>query len=399
MSRRRAISLASLAVVVAVGVVPVVSLAAQSKVPSVTLSQPEVELEETFDRISGLRELRDGRVVVTDVLAKSVALADFKAGTVTRIGREGSGPNEYQFPRSLVALPGDTTLIVDVMQRRFLKVLPDGTPSGTIAWPNEMGGVVTVKGADQQGRIYFQGSAFSFGGGGGPAQISERMPDTVPVLRWDRKTQKVDTIARVKGPNLGVNVSGGQNNRSVTIRQQPWSPQDDWSVTPQGAVGIVRVADYHVDWISPTKQVTSGSKVPYAKVKVTEADREEYLRRMRNPRGRMMMTDGGGGPPGGGGPAGARPPQPAEPQVDFPEEKPPFAEQSAMMTPDGQLWVRRSATVGTPTTYDVFDATGKQLRQVVLPKNASVAGFGNGTVYVTRTDEDDLVYLGRYRRP
>lgn len=393
MSRRRAVSLASLAVVVAVGVVPVASLAAQSKVPSVTLSQPEVELEETFDRISGLRELRDGRVVVTDVLAKSVALADFKAGTVTRIGREGSGPNEYQFPRSLVALPGDTTLIVDAMQRRFLRVLPDGTPNGTIAWPNEMGGVATVKGADQQGRIYFQGSAFNFGGGGGPAEITDRVPDTVPVLRWDRKTQKVDTIARIKGPNLGINVTGGQNRRSVMIRSQPWSPQDDWGVTSQGAVGIARVGDYHVDWISPARQVTSGGKVPFTKVKVTEADREEFLRRMRDPRGRMMVSRGGGPPPG------TRPPQAAEPQVDFPSEKPPFVEQSAMVTPDGQLWVRRSATVGTPTTYDVFDATGKHLRQVVLPKSASVAGFGNGTVYVTRTDEDDLVYLGRYRRP
>lgn len=397
MSRRLFTPFASLVSVAAVAIAtiaPFAPIAAQSKVPVTTLGAPEAELAEPFDRVSGVRELRDGRAIVADVLAKSVTLADFKTGTVTKVGREGSGPHEYQFPRSLVALPGDTTLVVDAMQRRFLRVLPDGTPNGTIPWPNEMGGVSSVRGADQQGRIYFQGSPFNMGGGG-PEQFSERgVPDTVPVLRWDRKTQKVDTIARVKGPNLGINISGGQNNRSVMIRQQPWSPQDDWSVTSQGAVGIARVGDYHVDWVSPAKQVTSGAKVPFNKVKVSNADREEYLRRMRDPRGRMMVSRGGGSPP-----PGARPPQLAEPDVDFPEEKPPFVEQSAMTTPDGQLWVRRSAPVGTPATYDVFDVTGKHVRQVVLPKSASVVGFGNGTVYVARTDEDDLVYLGRHRRP
>ena len=35
---------------------------------------------------------------------------------------------------------------------------------------------------------------------------------------------------------------------------------------------------------------------------------------------------------------------------------------------------------------------------VVLRPKSRVAGFGRGTVYVSRLDEDDLVYLERYRR-
>jgi hypothetical protein len=47
----------------------------------------------------------------------------------------------------------------------------------------------------------------------------------------------------------------------------------------------------------------------------------------------------------------------------------------------------------------VFDRTGALVKQVVLNPNSRVVGFGKGTVYVARTDEDDLQYLQRYKQP
>lgn len=357
----------------------------------VQLPPAEREHPESFDRINSLRELPDGRVLVADVAARAVILADLKAGTSTKIGREGSGPNEYQFPRQLVPMPNGETWVADVMQRRFLKLRADGTPNGTVAFPAAMGGVATVKGADTQGRIYFQGSAIRFGDG--PPEVPAQTPDTVPVLRWDPKANTLDTLARVKVPSLGITTGGTSSNRSVMIRQQPWSPEDDWGVTPAGELAIARVGDYHVDRVRPGAAPVRGPAVGHGPVKVTAKDREEYLARARDPRGRMVINRGG--PP----PAGAQAPRLAEPQVDFPETKPPFVAQASHMAPDGQFWVRRSAPAGEPAVYDVFDAKGAPVRQVVLPKGLSVVGVSATSVYTSRQDEDELVYLARHRRP
>jgi hypothetical protein len=70
-----------------------------------------------------------------------------------------------------------------------------------------------------------------------------------------------------------------------------------------------------------------------------------------------------------------------------------------MATPDGSLWVRRSQPQGAPALYDVFDAQGRLVRQVALGKDMRIVGFGATSVYVARTDEDDLQYLLRFRRP
>jgi hypothetical protein len=69
-------------------------------------------------------------------------------------------------------------------------------------------------------------------------------------------------------------------------------------------------------------------------------------------------------------------------------------------TPDGEVWVlrTRSASDKTPI-YDVFDRTGALAKRVTLNPESRVVGFGKGTVYVARTDEDDLQYLQRYARP
>ena len=364
-------------------------LAAQA-VPVVPLGKPEAEFAESFDQVTAVRELSDGRVIVADQFAKTVSLVDLRSGTATAIGREGQGPAEFAMPRALVALPGDTTLVVDPPQSRFLVVPPSGKPSGTLALP--IAGptaLLGVRGADRQGRIYFAGPRFS-----GQIPQDGNLPDSVGVLRWDRARSKVDTIARVKVPSMAVSTGGSGTSRSFMMRQRPMSEQDDWSVTPDGRVGVARVGEYHVDWFGA--QRVSGPPVSYRPVPVTKADKDELNRRMSDARGGVRMTVGG--PPRGGS---APPPAPRPPvdDADWPAVKPPFVDQAALAAPDGSLWVRRSQPQGAAALYDVFDAQGKLVRQVSLGKGMRVVGFGAASVYVARTDEDDLQYLVRFKRP
>ena len=91
----------------------------------------------------------------------------------------------------------------------------------------------------------------------------------------------------------------------------------------------------------------------------------------------------------------------AGPQVadeDWPDVKPPFPPSAVSATPDGQLWIQRHVSLEAPSEYDVFDGDGNRVRTVVLAENSRVIGFGNGVVYVARTDEDDLQWLERYGR-
>jgi hypothetical protein len=71
-------------------------------VPTRTLSKADAEFPEPFTQVTGVRELKDGRVIVIDPRDKTVQALDLKAGTAVKLGREGSGPGEYGMPFRLL---------------------------------------------------------------------------------------------------------------------------------------------------------------------------------------------------------------------------------------------------------------------------------------------------------
>lgn len=365
-------------------------LLAAQQVPKTPLGPADVEAAETFDQVAGIRELRDGRLLVADRAAKALWLVDLAAGTQKRLGREGSGPGEYQMPAGLVALPGDTTLLLDPLQQRTLLIHPDGTLGAQLRPPEEAGLFGGFKAADRQGRLYASGSPIRLGAPGGAMTMPEAgmRADTMPIMRWTRGG-KVDTLGRVQGPMRDLKVSGSQGRMQVNIRQMPMSPQEDWHVAPDGRVAIVHHQPYRVEWIGTGAPVL-GPVVNWTPVKVSKGDRDLFEAARRNPANRMVVTRGGGG--------GNAPPPPSVGlgDVTFPETKPPFVERSAIMAPTGELWVQRSVAFGQPSLYDVFDGQGRLVRQVELVKRARVVGFGAKSVYVVRVDDDDLQVLGRY---
>ena len=56
-----------------------------AQAPLKTLTKPDVEYAEPFTQINGVRELRDGRVIVADVREKTVQIVDLKAGTAQKV--------------------------------------------------------------------------------------------------------------------------------------------------------------------------------------------------------------------------------------------------------------------------------------------------------------------------
>jgi hypothetical protein len=360
--------------------------------PTRALAKPEAEFKQSFDAVLALRELPRGRVLLTDLGPKTVILADFNTGEMVTVGRNGQGPGEYQFPGELLPLAGDSTLLVDRVSRRFLRIGPDGTLGKTLPYPDAVSGMPDPRGADAQGRIYFQASLFQDRLGDGSPQI----PDSVPLLRWDRALNRIDTVTRVKVPAIKMQISGTQNARAVMMRAQPYPAADEWAVSADGRVGVARVGDYHVEWLGA--QIARGAPVRYDAVTVTEADKQAYMDAMKNSRNRIVVNQGG---PGRGSQE-IKPPEPDASEFDWPQVKPPFrsgGQRAAFITPEGQLWLARSTAARDSTpVFDVFDARGTLTARVTLPIGRRVVGMGQGVVYAVRTDEDGLQWLERYRR-
>ena len=368
-------------------------LAAQ-QVPTVSLGAAQATYAEPYTLISSVRELPGGKVMVVDTRDKVVQIVDMASGNATKIGREGSGPGEYQFPRNLLAMPNNETFVVDPMQNRFLRVDAAGKVLETVSYPAGVGPGMQAVGTDAQGRIYWEGSSF---GGGGQLTFNQNSSgeveqnDSVPVIRWDRRANKMDTLARVKGPQMKVNIGGGSNSRSVMIRQQPFSPRDGWGVAPDGRVAMVRSGEYRVDVVRPAGAMSRGAPVGMRPLPVTARDKEDFLKAQRNAP-RMMRTVGGNGA------APPAPPEPTAEDFEWPVNKPFFDAATVRMSLAGELWALRSRPAGDAIpVYDVFGADGRLARRVTFPAKTRLVGFGDGTIYVARSDEDDLQYLERYR--
>ena len=370
------------------------SARAQGALPTRTLGKPVAEFEEPFTSVGSVRELSNGRVIVSDARDRVVQMLDFASGSATQVGREGQGPGEYAFPGGVYAAPGDTTLLHDPLNQRLLLIAPNGKPAGQHALRREGPGpgprvMGPVRGSDARGRLYSQGSGITMGPEG------PQSSDSVPIIRYDRGTQKADTVAFLAQPRSNTQVSGGQGNMRVMVgAANPLAPRDEWAVAADGRVAVVRHEPYRVEWIAPTGARTVGPAIPFPKVKVSEADKKA-IERQRASGGAIMMTRNDG--PGGSS-AQARAMSAADlpPLTDWPEYRPPFVGGAATVAPNGELWVRRTLTGAEAQTYDVFDAKGARVAQVQLPRGTRLVGFGKGTAYLVRIDDDDLQYVQKY---
>lgn len=375
-------------------------------VPTRTLSKPDAEYSEPFTQIAGVRELKDGRLIVIDPRDKTVQVVDLKAGTATKLGREGSGPGEYGIPFRLMPLPNDTTAISDMLNNRLLLINPNATVGGFVDLnvPPPAGGrgdgrgMVMIGGnmptaADAKGRMYYQGAPFRM------TENGPQSADSVPMIRWDRASGKRDTLTWLRLPASANQVTsrGGRGNQQVMVRMgggPPFNGADQMVVAPDGRVAIAHHDPFSVDFVSETGQRVRGQPIKYDRLRITDGHKAEWRERQKSATG-LMITNDNGRRAATMGPAG----QTQDPEVWGGEYLPPFLGGNNTMnfSNDGYLWIQRTGPAGQPPTFDVIDRAGNVAQRVVLPKRSRLLGFGNGALYVARLDEDDLQYLQKHR--
>ena len=368
------------------------------------LGDPTAVFPEPFSRIVGLHELSDGRILIADQLEQHVSFIDFATGAVDQVGRLGGGPGEYQSPRGLLPFSNDASLLLDFGNMRMTRIESNGRLTDT--WPLLLQGatiqLLQPTAGDTIGHVYHSAAGgFNVQMGGSTPEL----PTSEPVLRWNLESNTTDTVALLDAPpavtvtrgggagGFSFNAAGGA--RITGLQQVPFQPRDTWTVSADGRVAVVKANEYRVEWYQPNGGgVTRGPVVEYDPIRIDDAEKEAWADQQANRQMTMRMIGGSGG----GGSRQMQAPRPDVDAIDFPEFKPPFGDNAALMTSEGHLWVMQSRRHDdTDTWYDEFDSRGARVRQVRLPDRRRVVGFGRGVVYVVLTDDDDLQWLERYR--
>lgn len=227
-------------------------------------------------------------------------------------------------------------------------------------------------------------------------------PDSSPIVRGDFDTRRIDTVAWMKTPSQGrmatefkENPAGGAPTVTLHMQLNPFSMADEWSLLSDGTVAIVRVHDYHIDWIDPDGTKRASPKMPIDWRRYTDAERTQRVDSIRRVADEQIkrtvaQQSAAGGPQ-------IKVDLSIVPDSEFPQFWPPVEPGSVLADLDGHLWILPaiSTNVANGLTYDVVNRNGEIIERVQLPKDHVLVGFGpHDVVYMTKAD-GKATYLER----
>ena len=347
---------------------------------TIRLATPNATLATEFSFVSSVRELADGRVLVVDRSERKLLVADWSKRETTQIGRNGSGPGEYLQPSMLLSLGGDSTLLPDLRNGRWL--LLSGAEIVTTVGPDSpalRAGARSPLGADRRGNVLLTMSI----GGAAPPRRETAMPrlDSTQLVRVNRTTGDADTLAMLRARPTTVKIEGPVDRpTSISVLMNPLATGELAMLFPDGGIAIARLDPYRVDWIAPDGKGTAGLPLPFERVRLDEREQRAYLTRQAERNGTT---------------AGDPRSYPA-----WPEVVPPFQPDALLPAPDGRLWIKRVATsANLNPPYDVVDRQGTLVARVAVEKDVAVVGFGRGVVFTSVADENGLQRLQRRPYP
>ncbi len=401
-----------------------------------------------------VNDIVDHRVLLFDsTLAHATAVADSTSSTANAYGNMPGGLIPYRGDSTLFVDPASLSMLVLDDAGKIARVMSVPRPNEAIFL---IGGPFGTSGFDPAGRLVYRGNTLRMraapdaakdakGDKRDPADMLPQFPDSAPIVRVTLATRVEDTVAYFKIPPTKMTIKRTDNGFVATSTVNPMPVVDDWALLPDGTVAVVRGRDFHIDWIHPDGTRTSTAKIPFDWQRLTDdqkvavidsakqvlekrrADRMAALTETRTATsagdqrrvtasaggdgggaamGNMVIvmrkSDGEGGgaaPPmrGGSNEQVTMPPLQFVPPYELPDYRPAFGTGATKCDLQGNLWIRTSqATDGRPV-YDVVNEQGVLVDRVQLPAFRTIAGFGQGVVYMGVTDSTGAVHLERAR--
>jgi hypothetical protein len=330
------------------------------------LSPANASLSEEFVSIRSVRELADGRVLISDAspAVTRLVVADLARGRVRQIGRTGSGPWEYGIAGKLLALAADSTLLVD--ESRGLRWLLLRGDSIVLTVPPDDPGLraagVALIGADNAGNV------LKFREINGPNSAT-----MTRAIRVNRRTGASDTAIALRGAEWQTTQTTRNGRPFYIVNQLNLSVSEQAVLFADGHIAIARLSPFRVEWVSPAGVVMRGPALPWSDPRLDEAEKLAYYKRVKR-----------------------SPPPDPEP---FAATVPPF-DGALMALPDGSVLLRRTPWSGDlRRRYAVIDRRGIITREIVVPDNQRIIGFGPKSAYLITTDDDGIQRLSRHAWP
>lgn len=336
---------------------------------------------EPFTSVGAVRELSDGRTLITDPRERRLLVLDWNTGRVRDIGRTGDGPGEYRSLSQLLALPTDTTAVIDGVARRWIlyagdRLLASVAPERALHLTQFFSPAL---GADAHGNLLVvAGVPWT---GEGPRAVLSRVPtyaESLVVLRLSRESTRIDTLAGLRGRPWGVATftRGVGSQRMTYTANNPLSAPEQALLFPDGSIAIARQHPFRVEWIGPDRRRRAGGALDTAAMRATPRERAAAIVRAWPDAGAPPLTE-----------------------ADFagwPELVPSFPADALLHIPGNRLGIRRQRTAANPNErLDIVDAEGRLVKRLQLATGERAIAFGARHLYVVRTDEDGLVHLRR----
>jgi hypothetical protein len=393
------------------------------------LGAVEATSSEVFGPVVTVRHTPAG-VLVNDVANRRLLRFDSKLSDFAVVADTTPATANAYAGRSanLIAYKSDSSLFIDASSQSMLVLDSDGKVARVMALPRSgdammLGSAIGGVGIDAQGRMVYRGMPnFRMMAGAGGMPTPPEQPDTMPIVRVDIASRVLDTIAyyKVPRPKMDMQRDEGTGRFTINMIMNPLPTVDEFVITSDGSLAIVRGRDYHVDWIRADGTKESSPKMAHNWQRLSEEEKTTFLDSLKAARERLlasqpqtaqpsggttttttgpngqtrqqttMVVGGGPAPAVGGGPMGMNSRNVTwVPASELPDYKPPFFNGNVRADGDGNVWVLTIPTRAIPggPVYDVINGKGELVDRVQVPAGRTIVGFGKGgVVYLAARD-------------
>jgi hypothetical protein len=192
--------------------------------------------------------------------------------------------------------------------------------------------------------------------------------DTAPLVAYDQRARRLDTLAYVRTGSLSRSVqeTDAAGRRTMRTIQYPFSQDDAWGVLADGTVMIVRAVGCTVDLVAATGITRAARPIGCDRPSLSKVDKDTMVARYAQARGRMSPTAT----------------MSFATADDLPDIRPAYVG-NGIADDQGNLWLQRAAFTAPGGSYDIVDKTGALVDRVVLPVRGQLIGIGARFLYMT----------------
>lgn len=337
--------------------------------------------------VSDLTVGRDGNIFVSQPQESVVKVYDARGRYVRSIGREGSGPGEFERPSSL-GWRGDTLWVADPPQTRISLFAPSGGFVRAISFSRAA--------PLTDGRPHIPGFLLADGSVLGFWQaplflVAGSRPLNIPMVRFTARGEPIALLARREDRNeFGVMTQG----TSRTYFPQPFTDSPLTAVAPDGSALVIvrRNAAPHGD-----SAVFSVQRIHYSgRVSLSRNYQYRPLRLSRDAVARAVDEQAGGLAE-----TRIRTPEAAVVRRELRENlyRPRFLPPVTRLVlgRDGTIWLRREELNRDMAWWHVLDARGRIIARAWVPARLSVRYADRTGIWGVEYDELDVPALVKYR--